>query len=692
MKKFLEQTSNDSEKGSLSGSWDKGGSEDYDGNAVLSKLAVLVVDHMEIPIEELEEKFDFTSLVKLCRIGQKIVQGKQDNPHFYFWSTIENRIVFRRIVNAMDLSLIAPMEALIAQFTSSFLDPNDDYSDLFKIQRASSIVPLFYMELGQVHFIRGNYGDAYKIFEKVKSNVGADFKEAKKLECLLAVSEKLFLKKEDPDNFYSTMEELITKGDFRDGFFNLVIDNCFCSDKGSLRTLGLDARIPEEVRERICCMDALWEFKAYGSETQLYGFDHNTIQEVAQMVTQRSSDKTLLARVDKILDEDKKEFDKRRSEENEEEHMLEPPEAKTRKMSKEGKELLETFGEKFDTVEDGSTWEGFYTECGEKCGTAMRDVLKNLVQLRTRLLMFLADKSAYNVQGNDASGGSTTSNSKVNSRFDKYNIKQSFTGTVARMMSLHTHNSDDFFLVLKSFKSFEFLQVLSSMTFGSLFKLSKKKLSKQAWINETGTFERYRHKLCKVMQVLIPDRVKDAKPIAEFFSLLSHFQWDNFKETRNAPLAYAIGDAHFFNLVFENVGHSTDCSVEDKLECEAKTALKWYTLGAFYETDAFSLFNCAKFKTCLLNVITCLQTIDKKRGGQIIKILLLAQLLPPGVEWDEETQIEPRKEFGLQNDCQYLQLFWDIPTLEKLSRKTNKDKTSQIIHSFIFFPSVLNKR
>lgn len=184
------------------------------------------------------------------------------------------------------------------------------------------------------------------------------------------------------------------------------------------------------------------------------------------------------------------------------------------------------------------------------------------------------------------------------------------------------------------------------------------------------------------MDVLIPEKVKDAKPIAEFFSILVHFQWDTFKDMHNVSLAYAIGDAHFFNCIFENVHE--DARKEDEIESEARNSLHWYFMGACFETDAFSIFKCSIFKLCLLNVIACLQIIDKRRGGQIIKILALSQLLPPGVKLDEEMVLEDRREFGLQNDSRYLQLFWDMSILENLSRKQKKININFVISFYLF--------
>lgn len=624
---------------------------------------MFTVEYMGIPIEELEDKLEFTDIVKLCRIGQKAVQGKQDNPYFYFWNTIENRIVFRRIINAMDLSLITPMEGLISQFTSMFLDPSEEYGDLFKKPNASSILPLFYMELGQVHFIRGNFEDAYRIFMKIKSSVTPDFVEQEKLETLCHVAGQISSKKMDPTNFYQITERFIANGDFGDEFFNVIIDDCFYGENSSLKSIKFDARIPRNVKQDLCCLDSLKEAVRCGSGTKLCVFEYGLLNEVVRRIQQRSpGDNEKCAKIDRIFEEYKALVTFRHEEED---VSLGPPESKAQKMSTEEAKILEVFGESFDEVEDEEFWKSFFEEARKKSSESVCSVLENLVHLRMVLSKFYDNEAVSKLQGEDENPQNVVLRYK---EFDKvHNIKRSFTTTVHRMVMLYGQSRDLFYGVLKSFRTFDFLWLLSSLTFGSLYKLSKRRTSRRIWISEVGTFERYDYMLCKIMDVLIPEKVKDAKPIAEFFSILVHFQWDNFESMHNVSLAYAIGDAHFFNHLFENVHESTN--PEEKLESEARTSLRWYFMGACFETDSFSLFKCSIFKLCLLNVIHCLQFIDKKRGGQAVKLLALLQLLPPGVDFGEEIALEGRRDFGLQNDVRYLQLFWDMPTLEKLSRK-----------------------
>ena len=625
---------------------------------------MFIVEYMGIPIEELEDKLIFTDIVKLCRIGQRAVQGKQDKPYFYFWNTVENRIVFRRIINTMDLSLIAPMEGLISQFTNAFLDPNEECSDLFRTKNAASILPLFYMELGQVHFIRGNFEDAYQIFTKIRSNVGPDFAEQKKLETLCRVAEQISMKREDPNNFYKLTERFITNGDFGDKFFDVIIDNCFYGDNDSLKSIKFDARIPRSFKQGLCCLDSLKDAVKSGSGTKLCVFEYDLLDEVIRRVKQRGAGTDeRVCKIDRVFEEYKSNAFIRKEEE--EDASLEPPGSKMQRMSSDEARILEVFGENFDEVEDEEFWKGFFEESRKKTSDSVCSVLENLVHLRMVLSRFYDNEAASKAQGEDENIQNDIVRYK---EFDKaHNIKRSFTTTVHRMVMLYGQSKDLFYGVLKSFRTFDFLWLLSSLTFGSLYKLSKRRASRRIWVSEVGTFERYDYMLCKIMEVLIPEKVKDAKPIAEFFSILVHFQWDNFENMHNVSLAYAIGDAHFFNYLFENIHENAN--PEEKLESEARSSLRWYLMGACFETDSFSLFKCSIFKLCLLNVVSCLQFIDKKRGGQVIKILALLQLLPQGVDFGEEIALEDRREFGLQNDTRYLQLFWDMPTLEKLSRK-----------------------
>lgn len=647
-----------------------------DEGSILSKLAIFIVEYMGISIEELEENLEFTDAVKLCRIGQMAVRGNQDSPYFYFWNTIENRIVFRRIINTMDLSLIAPMEVLISQFTNVFLDPNEMYDDFFKKPNASSVLPLFYMELGQVHFIRGNFGDAYRVFTKLKSSVGSDFSEQKKLETLCNISGQIFLKKGDPSNFYEAIEHLIANKDFGDTFFNILIDNYFYKGNKSLKNVKFDSRIPKDVKQKLFCLDALREAIACGSCANICTFEHEVVEDVVQRVMKIGSDNETLNKIEKVFEEYK-----RCDIPNEiEETLLEPPRNKILKTNDEEAKILSTFGENFDAIDEEEMWSDFFVECRKKSSDAVCSVLGNLVHLRMVLMRFFDDEATAEDQEGDENAQDDISRYR---KFDQeYNIKRSFTTTVHKMMMLYNQNRDSFYSILKSFKTIDFLWVLSSMTFGSLYKLSKRRTSKQIWLNEVGTFKRYNYTLCKIMDVLIPEKVKDAKPIAEFFSILVHFQWDTFKDMHNVSLAYAIGDAHFFNCIFENVHE--DARKEDEIESEARNSLHWYFMGACFETDAFSIFKCSIFKLCLLNVIACLQIIDKRRGGQIIKILALSQLLPPGVKLDEEMVLEDRREFGLQNDSRYLQLFWDMSILENLSRKQKKININFVISFYLF--------
>lgn len=622
---------------------------------------MFIVEYMNIPIEELEDKLEFSDIVKLCRIGQKAVQDKQESPYFYFWNTIENRIVFRRIINTIDLSLITPMEGLISQFTNVFLDPNEAYDDLFRTPTASSILPMFYMELGQVHFVRGNFEDAHKVFIKIKNSVPPGFSERKKLETLCSVSEKIVLKEGDSNNFYETVERLIINRDYGDIFLNVVIDQCFYGKNKLLKSIKFDTRIPKTIRQKLCCLYALKEAVTRDDSSKICTFENKIVEEIVQRVKQRKPDDENIHIISKILEEYKKYTFINTSDDC----LLEPPESKIQKMSDEEAKTLNMFGENFDVVDDEESWKSFFVECRNKCGDTICNVIENLVHLRMVLMTFFDNEAAAEAQGVDENTQDSISRYK---EFDKvHNIKRSFTTTVHRMVMLYGQNKNAFYGVLKSFKTFDFIWILSSMTFGSLYKLSKRRTPKQIWISEVGTFKRYNYMLCKIMEVLIPEKVKDAKPIADFFYILVHFQWSNFKEMRNVSLAYAIGDAHFFNYIFENIHESI--RDENKLELEARSSLRWYLMGACFETDAFSLFKCSIFKLCLLNVITCLQDIDKRHGGQVIKILALLQLLPPEIKLGEEIVLGDRREFGLQNDSRYLQLFWDIPTLEKLSRK-----------------------